>query len=462
MPRRNGVTVVRGARAAGLRNLAVATSLLSIMVLTGCLQNPNPTSGSAAAGGVGGFVDGGSPDGDKVVTILGAFGGDEQKNFEASIAAWEQSSGIDIQYVADQDFTTTIKQKVNSGDSPDIGLFPQPGGLLEFAAENKVQPIDTYLDYDSLDRTLVPGILDAARYKGRVYGAPMRMAAKSIVWYPKPAYPDGGYSTSPKSIQELESNVAAKIKANGIAPWCMGWESDQATGWVGTDWIEEYMLRMWGPDVYDDWVAHQIPFNDERVVKAFDEFAKISKTPGQVLGDTRGILNTPFAEAMNPAFENPPKCMMQRQGNFLISFLSADVQKDLDNRVGIFVFPPFEGGFAGQPILGGGDLEAVFNGNDPDTQAVAQYLTSDKFGDKWAQAGGWLSPHRTFDASNYPDETTRAMAKIAADADVFRFDGSDLMPKAVGSGTFWTEMVKWQNGESSQATADAIEASWPK
>ena len=222
------------------------------------------------------------------------------------------------------------------------------------------------------------------------------------------------------------------------------------------------MLRMWGPDIYDDWVAHRIPFNDERVVKAFDEFAKISKAPGQVLGDTRGILNTSFSEAMNPAFENPPKCMIQRQGNFLISFLSADVQKDLDNRIGIFVFPPFEGGFAGQPILGGGDLAGVFNGNDPDTQAVAQYLTSDKFGDKWAQAGGWLSPHRTFDASNYPNETTRAMAKIVADADVFRFDGSDLMPKAVGSGTFWTEMVKWQNGQSSQATADAIEASWPK
>lgn len=454
---------MRGARAAvGLRGLAVATSLLSIMVLTGCLQNPNPTSGSAAGGGVGGFVDGGTPDGDKVVTILGAFGGPEQEHFEESIPAFEQSSGIDIQYVADQDFTTTIKQKVNSGDSPDIGLFPQPGGLLELAAQNKVQPIDTYLDYDALDRTLVPGFLEAARYKGRVYGAPMRMAVKSIVWYPKPAYGDGGYSTSPASVQELESDVAAKIKASGIAPWCMGWESDQATGWVGTDWIEEYMLRMYGPDIYDDWVAHRIPFNDERVVKAFDEVAKISKTPGQVLGDTRGILNTPFGEAMIPAFEKPPKCMIQRQGNFLISFLPADVAKDLDNRVGIYVFPPFEGGFAGQPILGGGDLAALFNGNDPDAQAVVQFLASDKFGDKWAQAGGWLSPHRTFDVSNYPDETTRAMAKIVADADVFRFDGSDLMPKAVGSGTFWTEMVKWQNGQSSQATADAIEASWPK
>src|SRR4051794_4782566 len=100
-----------GRRSWALRCLTGATSLLSIMVLTGCLQNPNQTGGGGSAAGTGGgFADGGTPDGDKVVTILGAFGGDEQKGFEASLAEFEQSSGIDVQYVSDQDFTTTIKQ----------------------------------------------------------------------------------------------------------------------------------------------------------------------------------------------------------------------------------------------------------------------------------------------------------------------------------------------------------------
>ena len=286
-----------------------------------------------------------------------------------------------MQYVSDQDFTTTIKQKVNSGDAPDIGLFPQPGGILEFAADNKVQPIDTYLDYDAIDRSLVPGFLEAARYKGRVYGAPMRMAVKSIVWYPKPAYTDGKYSTSPASIQALRVRCRRQDRGRPASrPWCIGWESDQATGWVGTDWLEEYMLRMYGPDIYDDWVSHRIPFNDERVVKALDEVAKISKTKGQVLGDTKGILNTAFGDAMTPAFDDPPKCMIMRQGNFVTTFFPKPVLENLDDRVGIYVFPPYEGGYKGQPILGGGDLAALFNGNDPDAQAVAQFLTSDKFG----------------------------------------------------------------------------------
>ena len=71
------------------------------LVLTGCLQNPNASGGAGGAGGTGGaFADGGSADGDKVVTILGAFGGDEEKNFNASLAEFQKASGIKIQYLS--------------------------------------------------------------------------------------------------------------------------------------------------------------------------------------------------------------------------------------------------------------------------------------------------------------------------------------------------------------------------
>jgi alpha-glucoside transport system substrate-binding protein len=138
------------------------------------------------------------------------------------------------------------------------------------------------------------------------------------------------------------------------------------------------------------------------------------------------------------------------------------VQENLDDRVGIYVFPPIEGGFQGQPILGGGDLAALFNGNDDESKEVMRFLTSDEFGDKWAQAGGWLSPHTSFDMDNYPDQTTKDIATIAVEADVFRYDGSDLMPNAVGGGSFWSGMVQWMGGEkSSKQVTDDIEASWP-
>jgi alpha-glucoside transport system substrate-binding protein len=420
------------------------------LAMSGCLQSDNGGSNDKASSG---------KTGDKTVTILGAFGGDEQAAFEASLADFEKSSGIDVQYTSDTDFTTTIVQKVNTGAAPDIGIFPQPGGLIDLS--DKMTPLEDVIDLDAIKSTLIPGFLEAATASdGKVYGAPMRMAVKSIVWYPKPSYEDAGFSTDVASYQDLVT-LSKDIAASGTPPWCMGWESDQATGWVGTDWLEELVLRIGGPDVYDQWVKHEIPFDDPTVVKALDAFGEIAKNEDLVLGGTKGILNTNFADAMNPAFEAKPGCYLMRQGNFATGFFPDNVQGDLDGTVGTFYFPHYDGGYDGNPVLGGGDLAAVFNGDDPDVKKVMEFLTSDKFGGPWAASGGWLSPHATFDTSQYADETTKAIAESAASADVFRFDGSDLMPADVGSGTFWTGMVDWIGGKSSEDTLKAIDESWP-
>ena len=44
---------------------------------------------------------------------------------------------------------------------------------------------------------------------------------------------------------------------------------------------------------------------------------------------------------------------------------------------------------------------------------------------------------------------------------MFRFDGSDMMPSAVGAGTFWSEMTNWVKGQDDKTTLDNIEKSWP-
>lgn len=441
------------------RRVGIVAAMALSLALTGCLQDPNPQSQS---GGGGDFVaSGGTTDSDKLVTIFGAFGGDEAEGFRDALKAFEESSGITIEYNNSTDFTTLIKARVRSGDTPDIAIFPQPGGLVEQVEDNQIQPIDTYLDYDAINSTLIPGFLDAARVNGRVYGAPMRMAVKSIVWYPA-SYEATGQPTEFESVQQMQS-IGDEIKASGTAPWCVGFESGPGTGWPGTDWIEELMLRMWGPDVYDQWTSHKIPFNDERVIAAFDELDKLLFTDGNTYGGRKGILATAFGDTMNAAFETPPKCYWMRQGNFVSGMFPQTVQAELDTSVGTTVFPPYEGGFAGQPILGGGDIAALMNGDDPDAIEVMKFLTSDQFGGEWAQRGGWLSPHKTFDATQYPDDTTRSIAEMAANADVFRYDGSDLMPNAVGGGTFWSGMVDFTSGsKTALEVTTAIENSWPK
>jgi len=446
-------------RSAWRRTAAIGTAAVMAVALSGCLQNPDENSASGA--GLEGFVDNAQTDDDGEVTVLGAFGGVEQEAFEASVKEFEDESGIDVKYTADQDFTTTIKTRVGSGDSPDIGLFPQPGGIAEFVGDGAVQPVDTYLDYDVLNDSLVPGFLDFARFDGRVYAAPMRMAVKSVVYYPKKAWQQAGYPENFATYQDLMA-FSQQLIDKGETPWCMAWESDQATGWVGTDWIEQMMLVINGPDVYDDWVSHAIPFDDPQVAKAFDVYGEIAKGDGMVLGGKEAILNTPFAEGALPMFaKDGPRCWMERQGNFAIGFLPEAIRNNLDEEVGVFKFPRYDGGYDGESTLVGGDYAALFNGNDEDAQQVMDFISSADFGAEWAAVGGWLSPHKTFDMAAYPDDVTRTIADMAYQADITRYDASDLMPKSVGSGTFWTEMVEWVDGKDTQTTVADLEASWP-
>jgi len=429
----------------------IAAAALAALLTTACL---------AEEGGGGGGGGGGS-EGDGRVEIFGAFPGEEAEAFNASLAPFEQESGIDIEYVPSTNFTELIRSRVAGNNAPDIAIFPQPGLLTDLANQGRLAPLEDVLDLGGLEKSLIPGVLDATKGEdGKTYGAPIRLAVKSLVWYPAPEFEQAGYEV-PETTDELQA-LTDRIKGAGQTPWCIGMEAGQNTGWVATDWIEEYVLRIGGPEKYDQWTKHEIPFNDPVVKEAAQAFEKLAFPDGNVVGGRSAMLSTPFGTSANPMFENPPQCWMHRQGNFITSpgFFPDAVTADLASNVGIFPLPGTEAGE--QPVLGGGDLASIFNADDEEAKKVLEYITSDRFGAEWAKAGGWLSPHTTFDSSNYADETTRQIAETAASATVFRFDGSDLMPGAVGAGSFWRGMVSWIGGQKDlDAVLQEIEDSWP-
>jgi len=253
----------------------------------------------------------------------------------------------------------------------------------------------------------------------------------------------------------------SQIKAGGTAPWCVGLEAGAATGWPATDWIEDYVLRVGGAQKYDQWVKHEIPFNDPVVKQAADEFAKLTLTDGNTFGGKSGMVSNSYTTAANPMFDNPPKCFMHRQGNFITQkgFFPEKIRTAMDAEVGVFQLPGNTA--ADKPVLGGGDLAAAFS-NDDATKKVISFITSDKFNGGTA-IGSYISPHKTFDVSQYPDQITKQIAQLAYGATVFRFDGSDQMPGAVGAGSFWKDMVAWVGGQKTeQGALDDIEKSWPK
>lgn len=418
------------------------------------------------AAGCGGD-DGGSSSADGelggTVTILGAFGGDEEKLFNDSMAEFEEETGIDVQYTSTNDLPTLIRSRVQGNNPPDIALFPQPGLVLDLAEQGAIVPLEETIDLEAVRETVIPGFLESATLEDKVYGVPMRMAVKSLVWYPVPEFEDKGYEVPETSTALTE--LSDRIKSDGGTPWCIGYESGQATGWVGTDWMEEFVLRTGGPEVYDRWVSHDLLFNSPEIKAAAAEYEKLAFADGQTVGGRDAIVSTPFGDAPNPMFNDEPGCYLHRQGNFITGFFPDPVQQDLAANVGVFYFPPVDGGYDGKPLLGGGDIATIFEGSEDNASVVAtlEFMASDEFGTPWAEGGGWLSPHKTFDNSLYSDEITKQIADLAVEADVFRYDASDLMPAVVGAGTFWRGMTEWTSGEKElDEVLTEIDESWPE
>ncbi|MGF1497857.1 MAG: ABC transporter substrate-binding protein [Elainellaceae cyanobacterium] len=390
------------------------------------------------------------------VTILGVIIGEQQEKLEQALAPFEEETGIDVVYEGTDAFATLLPVRVDSGNAPDIAMFPQPGLMADFAREGSLVPLTTFMDEAALRQAYSEDWLDLSTVENDIYGIWYRASVKSLVWYSPAAFDAAGYEV-PATWDEMVA-LTDQIVADGGVPWCLGMESGDATGWVGTDWVEDIMLRTAGPETYDKWITREITFSSEPVKQSFETFGSIVLNPDYVRGGTVGAISTPFGDSPNALFEDPPGCYMHRQANFIASFFPEDVA--LGEDVSIFPLPGISEEF-GTPVLVAGDVFAVFN-DTPAAQALMEYLATAQPHEIWAGLGGYISPHQQVGPEVYPDEITRQQAEILANAEVVRFDASDMMPGAVGTGSFWTGVVDYVGGTDLESVLANIDQSWPE
>ena len=393
----------------------------------------------------------------KTVRIFGAFRGDEAARFtDLVLKPFIEKTGIDVVYEGSPEFETQILVQAEAGTPPDIASLPQPGLMKNLAERGFLTPLPQSV-VSKIDANYTSAWKDLGSYNGDVYGVFHRVNAKSFVWYPKKAWDAAGYKI-PTTWDEMLA-LSAQMVRDGIVPWSIGMESGGATGWVATDWMEDIMLRTAGPDVYDQWVNHQIAFDDPAVKRAAQIMADLWMNDAYVLGGPTNILTTNFGDAITPLFTNPPQAMMHRQGNFITGFMPEAVQANLEEEVGVFALPSIDPKW-GTPVLGGGDQFVIFD-NRPEVVQVMEYLTTWEACKGWADAGGALFPHQDQNFDDYGSSLEADLARILVNAEVFRFDASDLMPAEVGAGTFWTGMADLVSGVNIDKVLSQIDKSWP-
>ena len=419
-----------------------------------------------------GACGGGSLEGEEV-SITGALIGTDQDGFRAAFEPFMEETGIVVTYQGSDNFEQEIQIQMESGDTPDFALWPQPGAVVDAANRGMLTPLaDLDIDLEQYQNDFSSYLVGLGTVDGVIYGGANAANLKSIVWYQPAEFEARGYAV-PSTWDEMIA-LADQIVADGMNPFCFGMYSNGASGWLATDWMEDIMLRTGGgTETYDKWVNHEIPFNDPVVKNAATLLSQIMHTDNYVVGGTDAIVSTFFGDAQNPMFERDgngnPGCFMHRQASFIVGFWPEAAQGGAGSETTVFPFPSIDASLP-KAALGAGDMFGVFNDRDA-TAAVVEYMLSpDSFTAIATNKGGHgstrISAHTGFDTSLYDKAITQVLAGVLNDAlsaNAFRFDASDLMPPEVGAGSFWKEMTNLAvEGPGYIDTAlSNVENSWP-
>jgi alpha-glucoside transport system substrate-binding protein len=393
------------------------------------------------------------------VTIFGAPTSVEADAINSVIQEFfNEPTGANAVYEGSDSFEEQVRIRIEGGNPPDIALYPQPGAVIEQAElGNAVSLEDLGFDIAELEDRFGEYLMSLGEYEGQHYGIPTNVNFKSLVWYNVPVFESEGYEI-PETFEELIS-LSDQMVEDGYTPWCIGTGSDAATGWPATDWLEDIVLRQAGPDVYDGWVTNEVPFDDPEIVAAAETMARITHNDDYVLGGTSSIPDIDFRDAPDPLVGEEPGCLLHRQASFIANFFPEGTELGTD--VDTFTFPEIDGT---QGALIAGELAVVFN-DRPEVREFVEIFT-----DQPAQCAGGdfeevqrISPNVNVTGECYADPLVAQMADAtveALQAGTARFDASDLMPSAVGAGSFWTGMNEWMRGTDIEQVLSNIQASW--
>jgi len=398
----------------------------------------------------------------KVVNVMHGWPGEQAPAFEKIVAAFEaENPDIDVVVeIVGRDRPAILATRLAAGNPPDLTPHPWIGTMRQWASAGQIVDLSGLVDTSQINPALVP----IGEHDGGLYGLFIFPNVKSLVWYNPKVFSARGYEI-PKTWFELLA-LSDRILADGGAPWSIGLESGAASGWPGTDWIEDIMLRTAGPAVYDKWVNHEIPWTDPRVRKAFETFGSLF-SKGYVFGGPIGALTTNFGDAADPLFRSPPQALMHKQATFILGFINDHFDglvalEDYD----FFPLPtitPQATPDGSNPLLVSGDVVTVFhtggplNGTRPEVVKFAEFLTSETAANIWSSELGELSANVNTDPNIFTNPITRKAQQMLLDANYSRYDGSDLMPAEIGTGAFWSGVLDYVSGIPLDTVLESIE-----
>ena len=378
----------------------------------------------------------------------------EAASFKAMVAPWEQLTGGAVDDQATRDITAIVTTRVEGGNPPDIAVLSQPGLMQRFAKDGKLVALDSFLDMNRIRNDYSQAWIDLCTVDGKLYCTMLKVDHKAIVWYNPKQFSANGWRV-PSTWDEMIA-LSDQIVAAGKNPWSMGVESGGASGWPGTDWVASILLAESGPEVYNQWVNHQIPATHPAVTSAWEKFGQMVHTEDYIPGGPDFALSTGFVPASYLLYESPPKAFMYH----LAGFIGGEVEKQFPDLVvqedyDYFLFPTINPQYAGA-VTGSADIVVMFNDNES-ARSLMGYLSSGAAQQIWVSRGGFTSANKTVSLENYGDPLARKVAEQLTTAKVFGFDIDDSWG-GDAQATFWQGVLEYVGGADLGTVLKQIEA----
>ena len=375
------------------------------------------------------------------VSMLYQWSGEEEAKLTAILAPWSEACGVTVVPESSRD-QALLDTRVQAGTPPDVTFW-------------NVTQLTQYKDQLIDMNTLGANAANYAGYwgdigtvDGRWLGLPVKADVKTLVWYSPANFTAAGY-TVPTTWAELDALVE-QMAADGNVAWSMGFESGDATGWTGTDFVQDILLVTQGPDYVSKIIAGEIAYNDAGVREAYEIYGKWAMDPAYTVAGAEGTLSTGFNDAILKVFSDTPEAYMVKQSGFASGTLLGTYP---DKVYGVDY--DFFGVPGAQGLQGGSDWLMVFN-DTPAIRSLIKYLSSDKGGQMWAQIGFDLTPNAAGNAS-YASEEAVKKANLLSSATGFTPDIGDSIPGGFGSAEF-SGITDFVNGGELGAILDTIAA----
>ncbi|MFB6286149.1 MAG: ABC transporter substrate-binding protein [Candidatus Bipolaricaulia bacterium] len=385
------------------------------------------------------------------VQVLGGFNAAE--NYDQAVADFADAAQINYSASDVESLGSVVVQRVRAGNPPDLYVTPQPGLISNLVANDAGVPLveSGVFSQEELNNKFSEAELALGQSAdGTQHALPIRSSLKSAIWYNPKMFDKFGYEI-PKTWDELIA-LSDQIVADGMTPWCHALESGSASGWPGTDFIEDIVLHKEGPKVYDKWVNGEVNFSDPRIKEAFQMYLNVVRTEGYTFGGPTNAVSTPFGEVGNGIFpdegEEAPNCFMFKQATFILSFVKDNNEGvKFGENIDFFDFPTINPEYS-NTVMGAGVLMGMLNQSEGSTELM-RYAATPEFQVDFAKTNNNVARNNNvkINEENYPNPVARQAAQSIEGGDaVFRFDGSDSMPTQVGSGSFWTAILDLVQG----------------